>query len=88
MTRKWSGIKPDEDRVRIAVLTHYAEAGHAPSHERLVEITGFERDEVVHLLGQLQERRRDVDVERQGVHDLATPLGYRSGVKDDQRDPE
>ena len=56
MTRKWSGIKPDEDRVRIAVLTQYAEAGHAPSHERLAEITGFEREEVVHLLRQLQER--------------------------------
>ena len=56
MTRKWCGIRPDEDRVRVAVLTQYAEAGHAPSHERVAKITGFEREEVVHLLGQLQER--------------------------------
>lgn len=56
MAKQWRGIGPDEDRVRVAVLIHYAETGHAPSHERLVEITGFECDEVVHLLGQLQER--------------------------------
>ena len=56
MAKKWPGMGADEERVRVAVLTHYAEAGNAPSHGRLAEITGFEPDQIVRLLRKLEER--------------------------------
>lgn len=56
MAKKWPGMGADEERVRVAVLTHYAEAGHPPSHGRLSDITGFEPDQIVRLLEKLEER--------------------------------
>ncbi|MFQ5764299.1 MAG: organomercurial lyase [Rhodospirillales bacterium] len=56
MAKKWPGMGADEERVRVAVLTHYAEAARAPEHGRLSEITGFERDKIVRLLRKLEER--------------------------------
>ncbi len=56
MAKKWPGMGADEERVRVAVLTHYAEAGNAPSHGRLAEITGFEPDQIVRPLQKLEIR--------------------------------
>ncbi|MCH7865726.1 MAG: alkylmercury lyase family protein [Proteobacteria bacterium] len=56
MAKKWPGMGADEERVRLAVLTHYAEAGNAPSHGRLSKITGFEPDQIVRLLEKLEVR--------------------------------
>ena len=54
--KRWSGIGDAEDRVRRAVLEHYAQTGHAPSIARLSKSTGIATDEVHDLLGKLGAR--------------------------------
>jgi hypothetical protein len=54
--RRWSGIAEPEDRVRRAVLDHYAETGYPPSVARLTAATGLEPEDVRRILGALAAR--------------------------------
>ena len=56
VTRRWSGIAEPEDRVRRAVLDHYAETGYPPSVARLTAATGLEPEDVRRVLGTLAAR--------------------------------
>ncbi len=56
VTRRWSGIAEPEDRVRRAVLDHYAETGYPPSVARLTAATGLEPEAVRRVLGTLAAR--------------------------------
>lgn len=54
--RRWAGMGGDEDRVRRAVLTQYAETGHAPSPAHLADATGLSLEDVGRLLRGLSAR--------------------------------
>ncbi len=54
--KRWSGIGDAEDRVRRAVLEHYAQSGHAPSIAELSKSSGITRDETRELLRKLWAR--------------------------------
>ena len=57
---RWSGLGGDENLVRRAILAEYAKTGHAPSHDRLAEVTGREADDLRRILKRL--RGRDIVV--------------------------
>ena len=56
VTRRWSGIAEPEDRLRRAILDHYAETGYPPSVARLTVATGLEPEDVRRVLGTLAAR--------------------------------
>ncbi|MFQ5938979.1 MAG: alkylmercury lyase family protein [Alphaproteobacteria bacterium] len=53
---RWAGLSETEDRVRRAVLDHYAQTGHAPSIAQLSRSTAIAPDEVRDLLRKLKAR--------------------------------
>ena len=53
---RWSGMTPQEDRVRRAILADYVAKGHAPTPARLRELTDLSREEVGRLLRTLNVR--------------------------------
>ncbi len=61
---RWSGLDPDGDRIRRAILVEYAATGHAPSLARLAELTGIGSDGVGGLLRDLEGR--DIVVMEEG----------------------
>ena len=52
----WDGVAEDEDRVRRAILEHYALSGRAPSLARLAEVTQFAPERVRGVVQKLRER--------------------------------
>jgi mercuric reductase len=62
---RWSGYDPITDRVRVALLQLYTEAGRAPTPGALAERTGF--NETV-IASQLEELRRRDLVVLNGTH--------------------
>ncbi len=53
---RWSGLGDGEDRVRRAILEHYAKTGHAPSMAALTGATGMTGDMLGELIGKLESR--------------------------------
>ena len=53
---RWEGVAEDEDRVRRAVLEHYALSGRAPTLAWLAEVTAFAPEEVRGIVQGLRER--------------------------------
>ena len=52
----WEGYDEGEDRVRRAILEHYALSGRAPSLARLAEVTAFAPEKVRGIVHGLRER--------------------------------
>ncbi len=55
-SERWAGLEIEEDRVRRAILTTYAQLGHAPSTDDLARETGFAPSQVNRLIAKLSDR--------------------------------
>lgn len=71
----WTGMGEEEDRVRRAILEHYARSGHAPSIAQLAQLTELDAPEAREAVGKL--RQRDLVVLDEGAEAIAGAYPFR-----------